>query len=263
MKNPLALSVVVPAYKQEKTIVQNIHQLIEILDSLKIPYEIICVVDGVLDETWSKAKKITSSKLKVVGYKTNRGKGCAVRYGLQFAKGNLIATIDSGNDLKLDVLRMMLEHFRWYDADIIVGSKRHPASKVTYPLPRRLMSWGYQVLVRLLFNLKIRDTQVGMKVFKREVIEKIRSRLLVKQYAFDIEMLAVANYLGFKKIYEAPVEVRLDFNKSSGIISKGFANTVFRMLWDTVAVFYRLRIRHYYDDRNLVNWHTDVYSDAL
>lgn len=261
--NKIDLSIVVPAYKQEKHIESNLKILQNIVSQITSNYEIICVVDGLLDKTYEKAKQVKSNKIRIVGYQRNRGKGSAIRYGLSKANGKLIATVDSGNDLKLEVLRMMLEHLRWYDADIIVGSKRHSASKVTYPLKRRILSFGYQLLVRSLFGLKVRDTQVGMKIFTSRVVKSVLPRLLVKQYAFDIEILAVANYLGYTKIYEAPVEVRLDFNKTSGIISKGFVRTVFKMLWDTLAVFYRLRIKKYYSDNNMINWHTDVYPDEL
>ena len=106
--------------------------------------------------------------------------------------------------------------------------------------------------------MRVRDTQVGLKLFKREVLEKTLPRLLVKAYAFDIEMLAVANYLGFTKIHEAPVESKMELVGST-IVSKGFLRTVFWMLWDTLAVFYRLRILHYYDFRNRKNWITQKY----
>ncbi len=259
----IEISIVVPAYKKQKSIVDNLKKLQQIVSTITSDYEIICVVDGVLDDTYKNAKKIESSKIKIVGYERNRGKGSAIRYGLLHAKKKIVVTVDAGTDINPDGLNMMLEHFKWYDADIIVGSKRHSASKVIYPWQRRLMSIGYQLVVRSLFGLNIRDTQVGMKIYRKQVIDKILPRLLVKEYAFDIEMLSVANYLGFKKIYEAPIELRLDFDKTSGIISKGFIRTIFKMLKDTAAVFYRLKIKKYYSDRNMVNWHTDVYPDAL
>lgn len=260
----MELSIIVPAYKQEKTISANLKQISLVANSLyPNNYEVICVVDGILDNTYKVASKLKDKRIKVVGYKKNRGKGCAVRYGLGLAKGKLMATVDAGNDLSYEGLKIMLEHFRWYDADIVIGSKRHPVSKVKYPWQRRILSFGYQIFVKVLFGLNVKDTQVGMKIFKSEVVKKLLPRLLVKQYAFDIEVLSVANYLGFTRIYEAPVEISLDFNKSSGIISKGFIKTIFNMLKDTTAVFYRLRIKKYYDESNMINWHTDVYPDVV
>jgi glycosyltransferase involved in cell wall biosynthesis len=253
------VSVIVPAYRQEKTIQKDLRRIKLVLDKLRYKTELICVVDGTLDKTFEKAKKITKKYrgVKVVGYEVNRGKGYAVRFGMAKSRGDIIAFIDSGMDLDPNGLSMLLEHFEWYKADIIVGSKRHPVSKVDYPWQRRILSIGYQILVRLLFDLKVKDTQVGLKVFRREVLEKVLPRLLVKAYAFDIEMLSVANYLGFKRIYEAPVELRLDFGGGSVLTSQKFLRTLMYMMLDTMAVFYRLKIRKYYDDKSSRRWKYD------
>ncbi|MBI2011683.1 glycosyltransferase [Candidatus Daviesbacteria bacterium] len=258
MKSPL-LSVIVPIYRQEKRVVKDLRKIKAVLDKIRYRSELICVVDGMVDDTYKNAKAFAkkSSNVKLSGYENNRGKGYAVRYGMAQSKGDLIAFIDSGMDLNPNGLSMLLEHFEWYDADIVVGSKRHPVSKVDYPKIRRLFSWLYQLLTKILFGLKIRDTQVGMKLFKREVLEKVLPRLLVKQYAFDIEILAVANYLGFKRIYEAPVDLKYDFGNSSILPSKHFVKTVSLMLKDTLAIFYRLRILNYYSDVNQRKWKFD------
>lgn len=246
------LSVIVPAYRQEKTIKKDILRLQKSFKSLAISYEIIVVVDGQVDNTMGQVKKITSRKVRTVGYKINKGKGHAVRYGMMQARGDTVAFIDAGMDLNPNALSMLLEHFKWYNADIIVGSKLHPVSKVNYPLERRILSWGYRFLVKVLFGLSIKDTQVGVKIYRKEVLKKVLPRILVKTYAFDIEMLAVAYWLGFKRIYEAPVE--LDFKGASSVVSKNLSRVMFLMLWDTLAVFYRLRIMHYYDEKNKKRW---------
>ncbi len=250
------ISIIVPAYKQEKTIARNLRRIKSVLDKLRYKTELICVVDGFADKTLAKSAEFAkkNKNIKVIGYETNRGKGYAVRFGMAKAKGNIIAFIDSGMDLNPNGLSMLLEHFEWYGADIIAGSKRHPASKVTYPWQRKILSVGYQILVAVLFGLKIRDTQVGMKFFRKEVLEKVLPRLLVKTYAFDIEILAVANYIGFKRIFEAPVEIKLEFGNTSAVTGKNFYITIFRILWDTLAVFYRLKLMHYYSDKNHRRW---------
>lgn len=253
------ISIIVPAYKQEKTIVKDLRRIKQVLDQLRYPTELICVVDGNADKTFERASKFAKNyySVKVIGYETNKGKGYAVRFGMASSSGQIIAFLDSGMDLNPNGLSLLLEHIEWYDADIIVGSKRHPVSKVNYPWQRRFLSIGYQVLVWILFGLRIRDTQVGMKLFKREVLEKVLPRLLIKRFAFDVEMLAVANYLGYKRIFEAPVDVTLRFGGTSTITSQRFIRTVFAMLKDTLAVFYRLRILNYYSDKNKRKWRFD------
>ncbi len=251
-KIPKLLSLVIPVYKQEKTIIQDIRNAVNELERIHVPYEIIVVVDGFLDRSFEYAKTVRAKHLFVYGYADNKGKGYAVRYGIGKSKGDVIAFMDAGGDLKVDGLGLMLEHFRWYNADIVIGSKLHGASKVEYPWQRKVLSKGYQLLNCLLFGLRVRDTQVGMKFFRRKVLEDVLPRLVVKEFAFDIEILAVAHHLGYTRIYEAPVEI--DFNGKSSITTKTFWRVIFKMLWDTLAVYYRLRILRYYDTTSRTKW---------
>lgn len=245
--SPVKLSIIIPAYKEERTIVSTINGIDAVLATLNIDYEIICVIDGRVDHTYERASKIKNPHLRVLSYDKNLGKGHAVRFGMEQAKGEIVGFVDA-NGINPRSIPMLLQHFNWYKADIIVGSKRHPVSKVYYPWLRRVLSWGYQMLIRLLFDLEIRDTQVGAKLFRKAVVTKVLPLLLVKDFAFDIELLAVANRKGFKNIYESPIELELSANKdTSTIFSKGFVRNVIRMMWDTLAVFYRLKIMHYYD----------------
>jgi glycosyltransferase involved in cell wall biosynthesis len=258
MKKKL-ISVIVPAFRQEKTIKKDLRVIKKVLDKIRYRYELICVVDGKVDKTFDNAK-VSLKKFrncKVIGYETNKGKGYAVRYGMAQSKGEIVAFIDSGMDLNPNGISMLLEHFEWYKADIIVGSKRHPVSKVDYHWQRRILSYGYQMVVFLLFGLRIRDTQVGIKFFRREVLDKVLPRLLVKAFAFDIEMLAVANYLGFSRIFEAPVELSLGFGGSSQLANRKLIKNISLIFYDTIAVFYRLKIIKFYSDENRRKWRYD------
>lgn len=237
------LSVIIPAYKQEETIKRDLENVDRSLSAglREVDYEIICVVDGEDDKTHHEAEKSKSRKIKIHSYKLNQGKGYAVRYGMGKAKGNLISFLDAGMEISPKSLMMLMAHMEWYNADAIVGSKRHPVSRVNYPLLRHILSVGYHLLAKFLFGLPLTDTQSGIKIFKKKVIKKVLPHLIVKRYAMDIEMLAVAKHLGFKRIYEAPIEVT--FDRQTSRISWP---VIFRMLWDTLAVFYRLRILRYY-----------------
>lgn len=250
--SPKMVSVIMPAYRAQRTIERSVRDLEAVLSSLKLPYEIIVVVDGQVDNTAEKARRLAGSHMKVVGYQNNRGKGYAVRYGMVRSKGDVVIFIDAGSEIRPEGISMLLEHYLWNNADIVVGSKRHPDSKVRYPWYRKILSWGYQRITHLLFGLNIRDSQVGLKLYRRVVLEDVLPRLLVKRFAFDIEMLAVAHALGYHCIIEAPVE--LDFSGASTLTSVKLWKEIFRTLWDTLAVFYRLRILHYYDTLNRRRW---------
>lgn len=252
----ILISVILPTFKQEKTILRDINKIVSALEELRYDYELIVVVDGMADKTYEEAKKIKNKKVKVVGYETNHGKGYAVRYGMAKSKGDIIGFMDAGGDLNEKWLSMMLEHFRWYNADIIIGSKRHPVSIINYPAGRKILSWGYQILIKILFGLNIRDSQVGMKLYRREVLEKVLPRLIVKNFAFDIEILVVAYKLGYKRIFEAPVEI--DFTHvTSSITSKSLWRVIYATMLDTLAIFYRLKILRYYNDDNRPKWKYD------
>lgn len=248
------LSVIVPAFKQEKTILKDLRRIKEVLDKIRYDYEIICVVDGKVDKTYQQAKKLKSSKFKVYGYQENKGKGHAVRYGMARAKGNPIAFIDAGMEIDPNGISMILEHMEWYQADVIVGSKRHPVSQVNYPLERRIISRLYQTFIRIFTGLNVTDTQAGLKIFRRKVLEDVLPRLLVKRYAFDLEMLSVAHRLGYQRIYEAPVKISYDFKALTHADTK---EALKKALNDTLAVIYRLRILRYYDDHNKRKWKYD------
>lgn len=237
------LSLVVPAFEQEKTIIKDIQRIIKTLEKLEIPFEILVVEDGSADSTYKNIKTIKHKNLKIIKNTKNFGKGYSVRHGMLAAKGDIIGFLDAGMEIDPASIEMLLQHMKWYGADIIVGSKLHPVSQVQYPIGRRILSRGYRVLTKTLFGFKIKDSQVGLKIFKRNVVKKVFPKLLVKKFAFDVEILAVAYKLGYTRIYESPV--KLDFGASS-ISSKNFWEVIMRMMWDTFAVYYRVKIIDFY-----------------
>jgi glycosyltransferase involved in cell wall biosynthesis len=122
-KNKALLSLIVPSYKQEKTIVKDIQKIKKITDSLSIPCEIIVVMDGQLDNTEKILKQKKIPRVTVVGYKHNYGKGYAVRYGMANSKGTMIAFLDAGMDLNPRGLTLLIDTMTKNNADIVIGSK--------------------------------------------------------------------------------------------------------------------------------------------
>lgn len=240
------ISLVVPAYKQQKTIVKDIKSLSKVLSSIVNKYEIIVVVDGFVDDTYKKAYGVKSDKIKVIGYEINKGKGNAIKLGIEHASGDIIGFLDAGMELDPTEISIMLDIMKWKNADIVIGSKLHPDSVVNYPAIRKIMSWSYRMLIKFLFKFSVRDTQVGLKLFKKKVAKDVFPRIVVKAYAFDVEVLAVARLLGYKKIFEAPVKLKF---KQGNISSSNFWKVVFWMIWDTFAVYYRMNFLKYYNKK--------------
>ncbi len=244
------VSVVMPAYNEAHHIIKNLQETIITLNGLGFPFEVILVDDGSQDRTWLEAAKLLvdqDSTVRVIRCQENRGKGNAVMCGTWYSRGELVVFLDADMDLHPAQLTNFFSILDRTGADIVIGSKLHPDSHVNYPLRRRLWSAGYYALVRLLFGLPVRDTQTGLKVFRREVLQRVFPRVLVKRFAFDIEVLAVANRLGYK-MTEAPVT--LYFRRKFGRVDLGEVLKIFR---DTLAIFYRLRLRRYYDSID-VEW---------
>jgi glycosyltransferase involved in cell wall biosynthesis len=252
------LSVIIPVYKQEKIIKKDLQKIDKTLKQIRYDYEIIAVVDGKsIDKSFREIKKLKLQNLKVFGYKNNHGKGYAVRYGMARTKGDYIAFIDSGMEIDPNGISLVLEHMEWYNADIIVASKQHPASQVNYPFDRKIISFGAHLISKFLLGINVHDTQTGLKIFKRRVLIKVLPRLLVKNYAFDLEILSVANKLGFTKIYEAPIKLNYSFDSLTH--ATGF-KTIYYCFMEAMAVFYRLRILNYYSDKNKRKW---IYNSEL
>ena len=240
------VSLIVPCYNSGSYIYRNLQEVVRTLHKFGIDHEIIVVDDGSTDNTFEEAKEAENGNLKVVGYTENKGKGYALKYGVRFATGDFITFADADLDIHPNQLMTLIRYMEENNADIVIGSKRHKDSKVDYPLKRRILSYVYHLFVAALFRLKIKDTQGGFKLLKRQCADKILPKVLIKKFAFDLELLVVAKKFGFK-IVEAPIEVKQLF-KSSSV----GAGTIKNMLQDTLAVAYRLYLLKWYDEDHII-----------
>ena len=239
------LSVVMPAYNLVDQVASNVRKTAELFAANGIRAEILPVDDGSSDGTAGAlgvlaAEKFGDVVIKPVICPVNGGKGAALRAGFEASTGELVMLLDGDLDILPEQTPWFFDAMASKNADVVVGSKRHKNSQVQYPWHRRLVSWVYFTIVRIFIGLPITDTQTGMKLFKRRVLGEALSRMLVKAYAFDLELLSIAHQRG-AKIVEAPVIIR--FGNKFGALS---ANTVKVMALDSLAVFYRLKVLKYY-----------------
>jgi glycosyltransferase involved in cell wall biosynthesis len=207
------------------------------MEDLGVEYEIIVVNDGSKDETRAKILKCahTNGHLKIVSYPKNMGKGYAVKTGFSSAIGDSVVFMDGDLEINPNQIKRYVKALEI--GDIAVGSKRHPESCVEAPFVRRFLSCGFNLLVRLLTGLKLSDTQSGLKAVKRKSLENVFSVLSVKRFAFDVELLAVANLYGLK-VVEMPVTLKIDASFNPKDIRK--------MLVDLLGIAYRLRVLRFY-----------------
>ncbi|MFQ5493210.1 MAG: glycosyltransferase [Candidatus Dojkabacteria bacterium] len=235
------ISLIMPAYKAEKFIKEVTLARLKELKALGLPYELIVVIDGYSKPTADALRSVKDKGLKVLHYEKNRGKGFAVKFGVLRATGDFVGFIDAGKDIKNGNIKRIIDRIRKGDVDAVIPSKWHPDSRVVYPASRKLYSRFYNLISRPLLGFKAKDTQVGAKVFTRELVDKVFPRILVKRFAFDVEVLAVAKRLGHGRFAEVAIDLEDDAD-STVKLTDGLHS-----FWDTLAVFYRLRILRYYD----------------
>ena len=235
------LSVVVPAYNEGERIHDTMVEVIRELSLLDLSFELIIVDDGSDDDTFLRVKELESENVHVIGYRGNRGKGYAINYGVKHAMGDLITFIDADMDLHPRQISVLIKFMRRYDADVVVGSKRHPMSELDYPPARRFLSKCYNLWLRAVFGLRLSDTQTGLKLFKKEVLDDVMPRVYARRYAFDVEILAHSHRLGYK-IVESPIV--LEFQRGS--FGRLNIKSIFLIAIDTIIISYRFYIPQYY-----------------
>ena len=238
------VSVIMPAYNEEKHILHNIEETVRVFDQFSCNYEIIVVDDGSLDNTYKEALKAQNGHANVIVKRNmiNRGKGRAIKHGFRFAQGDYIVFLDADLDLHPGQIKGLFDIMKREDSDIVIGSKRHSASVLNYPKRRKIISYFYNLLVRILFASQIKDTQTGLKVFKRKVLDSLFHVILVKRFAFDVELLMVAHHIGHR-ISDAPIEINFGREQKIGRIR---VIDILNTYWDTLAIFYRMYLRRYY-----------------
>lgn len=234
-----------PAYNEGVHIRKNIAETSSVLEEKGFDYEIIAVDDGSIDDTFSESLLASreNPRVKVAGFKTNIGKGNAIKEGFKLVEGEYVVFLDADLDLPPSQLPELLKLMDSRSAQILIGSKYHPDSKLNYPAIRKVISRGYALALKVLFGLPLRDTQTGLKIFKYEVLKRVFPKILCKRYAYDLEILANAHRIGYT-IMEAPVVLNFRRVKKWGRIR---FNDLYRTGLDTLAIFYRMYILKYYD----------------
>ncbi len=229
------LVIVMPAYNEAEHIKENLLKASSIVSGFHHDFKIIAVNDGSKDATNEEIRKAAKedSHIEFVSYPSNKGKGGAIKEGVKYAQGDYIAFLDSDLELPPIMLKDFLDALKSSDSHIAIGSKLHKDSKLHYPLIRRIMSFGYYIMLKLMFKLNIKDTQTGIKLFKAEVIKPICENLTTTGFAFDIEILATASKKGYK-IIEMPIT--LEFCRERREKSRMTFKTIVKVFKDTLRI---------------------------
>lgn len=237
------ISVVIPAFNEAEGIERCIAETVAAMTELGDPFELVVIDDGSSDATSEVARQAAErhGNVRVLDGRVNLGKGSALIRGAHAAAGALTLFMDADLEVHPRQVRVLIETLEREQADVVIGSKLHPDSQIEYPRRRRILSYGYYLLVRLLFRLPVHDTQTGLKLYRRSVLVRVAPRLLVKRFAHDLETLVNVHRLGYR-IVEAPVVVTRE---------RPYPRVGLRDAWhvflDTLAIAYRMYVLHYYD----------------
>src|SRR4030042_6397841 len=203
------LSVVIPAYNEEKRIGKTLREVNRYLEKQNYEYEILVVDDGSKDDTVKVAEALASEirNLKVVGYAKNQGKGYAVRLGLSKATGEYRLFTDADNSTSIDQVEKMWPEFE-KGYDVVIGSRDIKGAVLDPPQPwlrQIILGEGFKLFRKIVIGLwGIEDTQCGFKCLKKQVVEDVFPKCKINRFAFDPEILLIAQKMGYK-IKEVPV----------------------------------------------------------
>jgi len=200
------LSVIVPSYNEEERLPIMMDETLNYLENkFKETYEVIVVDDGSKDKTSEVAikyvKKYGDDKVRVLTLKKNRGKGGAVRLGMLSSRGELLLMADADGATKFSDISKLISKFQdSQQLQVVVGSRAHLEDDAIAERSffRTILMKGFHMIVWLFCVRTVRDTQCGFKVFTREASQVIFNNLHVERWAFDVEVLLIAEKLGIK-----------------------------------------------------------------
>lgn len=199
----MKLSLVIPAYNEKDIIEGTVKTALARLTAMSPDCELIVVDDGSTDGTPHLLRAIKDTRVRLVEYSPNRGKGAAVRAGMLAAAGDYVFCTDADLAYGLENIPSMLTKLEETGCDLVIGSRRlNGQGYKDYPLLRLITSKGFALIVRVLSGLPY-DTQCGIKGYRREAAQALFSRCATDGFAFDFEVLLRAQKAGMAVEQEA------------------------------------------------------------
>lgn len=204
------LSLLIPVYNERFRIVSTLETITRYLERSEIDYELIVVSDGSVDGTNELVSQFarTHPRVHLLAYHPNRGKGHAIRTGIEAARGSYVMFIDADLTVPITIVGQFLDALQ-AGYDIVIASRRHPESSIVAPPPwkRRVMGSVFSWLVRRLVIDDFPDTQCGGKAYRADVARRLFARQRIDHFCFDAEVIFLARREGYG-IKEVPVSVR-------------------------------------------------------
>lgn len=204
------VSIVIPAYNEVGRLEASITELARFLSSVRWTHEVILIIEKSTDGTLELAQELAPRMpcIEVIGHDTQRGKGYAVRAGMLRARGEIAFFMDADLSTPLSEVEHFIERFAAAPpVDVLVGNRQHSGSEILMHqhLLRRRMGQTFNAILRAVAGIRIADTQCGFKAFRRAARETIFPLQKLDGFAFDVEVLILAERLGFT-VADMPVK---------------------------------------------------------
>lgn len=228
----MELSVVIPAYNEALRLPHTLDRICHYLQQRALSYEVLVVDDGSRDATAEVAEGFAERGVRVLRQGTNRGKGAAVRAGMQASRGDRVLICDA--DMSTPIEEIELLEARLPEAPLVLGSRAVTDARITrrQPLYRELMGKTFNRVIRLLGITGIQDTQCGFKLIEGQLARRLAAKLTIERFAYDVELIWLAQRQGCRV-----VEVGVTWHNSPAskvhpvIDSVSMLRDILRMRW--------------------------------
>jgi dolichyl-phosphate beta-glucosyltransferase len=240
---PVKLSVVIPAYNEEQRLGPTLERVSSYLESTRPgDWELVIVDDGSRDRTPQLVEEARQKwpQIRLIRNSPNRGKGYSVRVGVMESQGEQVLFSDADLSSPIEEIERLVPFYE-NGYDVVIGSRDIIGSQieVAQPLHRRVMGYTFMVLRDWIAVSGFRDTQCGFKLFRRNAAREVFTRSRVAGFCFDVEILAIAQTLGYR-MCETPVIWRNDERSTVSPIkdSVKMLADLFRIRWNIIRGLY-------------------------
>ena len=219
-----SISIVIPIYKDKNTVTKMITSSLRILKKTINNYEVIAIDDGCPDKSGHEARKFfkDNKKVKVIFHKENLGYGAAIKTGFRNSKYDCVFAIDGDGEYDVNVLPQLKKKLK--NSDLVI-TRRY---KKQYNTWRSIVSWTYNFILRLLFNINYRDISSGSRLVRKELINKIK--INTNSPFLGAELTIKATYFNYKVREHAIYYYPSDFRSGASVSLKNILLTIKDML---------------------------------
>jgi glycosyltransferase involved in cell wall biosynthesis len=235
-----SLSIVVPAYNEEASLMLFVPELLKFCSENK--FELIIVNDGSKDDTGKILESFSGKGLKVLHHKINKGYGGAIKTGIISCNTDLVITVDADGQHDLNDVKKMYENLLQENADMIVGNRKQFGASGYY---RSFGKWLIRKLAKILLPVKINDINSGIKIYDSNLAKKY-IKLCPDGMAYS-DIIALVFISQKHKVLEIPVNISKRMKGESTISTRTAFETVIEivnivMLFNPMKVFLPIAI---------------------